>query len=156
MSPERFEPTAMASPPAQRLLSAFYDEIVPLYPGWEPGAGPTAEPEEFVPPGGLFLVAWLDAEAVACGGFKRIAPDIAEIKRLYVAPEARGTGTARRLLHRLEAAAAAAGYVRVRLDTGARQPAALALFLRTGYAEIADYNGNPYASYWLEKELERS
>ena len=41
----------------------------------------------------------------------------------------------------------------VRLDTGANQPAALALFRSSGYREVADYNANPYASYWFEKTL---
>jgi hypothetical protein len=38
--------------------------------------------------------------------------------------------------------------------TGDRQPEALTLFLALGYREIPDYNGNPYATYWMEKSIE--
>jgi hypothetical protein len=41
----------------------------------------------------------------------------------------------------------------VRMDTGARQPASVALFGSAGYEQIADYNGNPVAAYWFEKRL---
>jgi GNAT superfamily N-acetyltransferase len=68
-------------------------------------------------------------------------------------PEARGRGWARRLLTALEDAARELGYRRVRLDTGRLQPAALALYPAAGDREIADYNGNPFASYWGEKDL---
>jgi ribosomal protein S18 acetylase RimI-like enzyme len=53
----------------------------------------------------------------------------------------------------LEDAARALGYERVRLDTGDRQPEAFALFQSLGFREIPDYNGNPGASYWMEKDL---
>lgn len=60
---------------------------------------------------------------------------------------------ARRLLGALEDAALELGWRTVRLDTGDRQPEALALFRSAGYREIPDYNANPYASYWFAKSL---
>ncbi|MEA2272469.1 MAG: hypothetical protein QOI98_1177, partial [Solirubrobacteraceae bacterium] len=75
------------------------------------------------------------------------------IKRMYVLPEARSRGHARRLLVALEDAARALGYARVRLDTGREQPHAQALYESAGYRTIPDYNDNPYASYWGEKDL---
>ena len=72
---------------------------------------------------------------------------------MYVVPEARSRGHARRLLYALEDAARELGYVRVRLDTGPLQPHARALYESEGYREIPDYNDNPYASFWGEKEL---
>ena len=151
----RIEPSD--SPAAMELLSAFTAEIAGLYPGWTPASGPSATPADFEPPGGAFVVAYLReggrGRAVACGGLKRLDGEAAEVKRVYVAPEARGQGLARRLLARLEAAAREAGYSVVRLDTGAAQPDALHLFRSAGYAEIGDYNGNPYARYWFEKRL---
>ena len=72
---------------------------------------------------------------------------------MYVMPERRGEGLARMLLTALEDAARDLGYVRVRLDTGRHQHAALRLYPSAGYLEIDDYNGNPYASYWAEKRL---
>ena len=73
---------------------------------------------------------------------------------MYVTPAARGLGVGRRLLEELEAAAREMGYHRLRLDTGARQPDALGLFRTAGYEEIEDYNGNPFAAHWLEKDLD--
>ena len=57
-------------------------------------------------------------------------------------------------MQRLEQEARARGYDRLRLDIGDRQPEAMALYRRLGYSEIPDYNGNRYASHWLEKRLE--
>ena len=84
---------------------------------------------------------------------KRLDERTAEIKRVYVTPEARGSGVARALMSQLERAALEAGYQTVRLDTGAKQPASVALFNSMGYEPIADYNGNPVAAYWFEKRL---
>jgi GNAT superfamily N-acetyltransferase len=138
---------------ATTLLAAFTEDIVDRYPTWTPASGPSAHPSEFVPPEGLFVVAYRDQAPVGCGGFKRIEDQRAEIKRLYVGRAGRRGGLARRILEHLETAAREAGFVAVRLDTGNQQPEALALFRSTGYQEIADYNQNPFASYWFEKPL---
>ena len=65
----------------------------------------------------------------------------------------RAVGRNRALLNRLERVAREAGYEIVRLDTGAKQPASVALFKSSGYEQIADYNGNPVAAHWFEKRL---
>lgn len=145
----RAEP--MDGPTASGLLGAFADEIGERYPGWNPGIGPSADPEEFVHPRGRFLVAYGDGRPVGCGGVKRLDEDTGEVKRLYVVPDARGRGVARKLLGGLEEAARELGWRTVRLDTGDGQPDALALFRSAGYEEIPDYNANPYARYWFEK-----
>ena len=147
----RLEP--IDSPAARRLLAGFTAEIAGLYPGWNPSSGPSATAADFEPPRSAFVVAYRDGRAVACAGLKRLTDRAAEIKRVYVAPEARRTGVAGRLLRYLEHHALDSGCAVVRLDTGDRQPAALALFRNAGYHQIADYNGNPYASYWFEKRL---
>ncbi|HEV2724526.1 MAG TPA: GNAT family N-acetyltransferase [Thermoleophilaceae bacterium] len=147
------EQQPLGAPGAASLLEAFAAEIAELYPGWNPAVGPSAAPEDFDASTGTFLVAYAGERAVGCGGLKRLEQRRAEIKRLYVAPAARGGGVARRILRGLELAARARGYDSVRLDTGARQPAALALFRSAGYLAIADYNANPFASHWLEKQL---
>jgi GNAT superfamily N-acetyltransferase len=140
-------------PAGHALLTAFVEEIAPLYPGWAPEVGPSATVEELSPPGGLFLIAYAEELPVGCGGIKRLSETAAELKRLYVAPEARNRGLAHTLLAALEDGARHAGYRVVRLDTGANQPAALELFRSVGYSEIDDYNRNPHASYWFEKAL---
>lgn len=140
-------------PVVAMLLAAFEAELAEVYNGFDPAAGPSATAADFSPPAGVFVVIWEAGTPVAGGGVKRYAPDCGEIKRMYVEPAARSRGHARRLLGALEDAARELGYRRVRLDTGARQPHARALYGSAGYAEIADYNGNPYASFWFEKAL---
>lgn len=137
----------------RRLVAAFHEEVIDLYPFWTPSIGPTADPHEFEPPSGRFFVVYARGRPVGCGGFKRLDDRTAEIKRMYVRRELRGRGLARAILERLEMAARGAGYSHVRLDTGDRQPDALHLYRSAGYGEIPDYNGNPAASYWFEKAL---
>ena len=139
--------------PGRTLLAAFEREIASRDPGWDATQKPTARPEEIGPPLGRFLVAYVDGEPAGCGALKRLDERAAEIKRVYVAPAARGGGIARRLLVALEDAAKELGYVRVRLDTGARQPDAVALFRSSGYEEIEAYNENVFAAHWFEKRL---
>jgi pimeloyl-ACP methyl ester carboxylesterase/GNAT superfamily N-acetyltransferase len=140
-------------PAAQILVPAYVDEIRAMYPDWTPDVPPRLTPKDVEPPEGRWLVAYRGRQPVGCAALKRLDDDTAEIKRVYVAPEARGTGVARALLARLEAIARMIGYITVRMDTGARQPASVALFGSAGYEQIADYNGNPVAAYWFEKRL---
>ena len=79
-----------------------------------------------------FFVAHGDAGAVGCGGVALFA-DLAEVKRMYVRPAARGQGVADALLGRIEAAVRAAGLVRLCLETGDRQLAALRVYARAGF-----------------------
>jgi GNAT superfamily N-acetyltransferase len=139
--------------PGASLLAAFIDEIAGLYPGWDPSQSPSAEPDELAAPNGSFLVAYLDGVPVGCGAFKRLDPETCEVKRVYVSPEARGSGVARRMLAALEDGARELGFRRVQLDTGANQEGAAVLFRSAGYAPIDDYNANPWATYWFEKDL---
>jgi GNAT superfamily N-acetyltransferase len=111
---------------------------------------------EMAPPGGTFVVVFEDGVAVAGGGLRRLEDGVAEIKRMFVLPVARRRGHGRRVLGALEAAAAELGYRRVRLDTAQSMAAAMALYRAAGYREVADYNGNSYASFWGEKELRTS
>ena len=113
----------------------------------------TVTPAEMVPPRGAFVLIEEDGRALAGGGVRRLSDGVAEIKRMFVLPEARGRGLGRRLLDALEAAAADLGYARVRLDTAASMPVAREMYRRAGYREIEDYNGNSYAAFWGEKVL---
>lgn len=140
-------------PDALALTEAMVGEIVAAYGPDTPGRTPTATPDELSPPGGIYVVLYEGGRAVAGGGVKRLSLDMGEIKRMYVVPEARSRGLARRLLEELEAAARDLGYQRVRLDTGVKQPHARALYESAGYASIANYNDNHYASFWGEKAL---
>jgi len=142
-------------PPASELLAAMVREMNEMYDGTIDGRDtPAATPPDFrAARRGAFLVGFVDGEAVCAGGIKRLDDEVAEIKRMYVVPGARSRGLGRALLTALEDAARELGYARARLDTGARQPGARALYLSAGYREIADYNDNPYAAFWGEKAL---
>jgi GNAT superfamily N-acetyltransferase len=139
---------------AVRLVEAMVTEMEALYdlPAGT-GLGLSAPPADFSPPGGAFLVVYEEGKPVAGGGIKRDEDGVAEIKRMYVAPGARRRGLGRRLLDALEEEARSLGYARIRLDTGARQPEARAMYERAGYHAVDDYNGNPQASFWGEKVL---
>ena len=73
---------------------------------------------------------------------------------MYVVPEARGHGVAGVLLRALEDEGRRLGYAIARLDTGPHQPHAQRLYERAGYRSIANFNQNPFASFWGEKRLE--
>jgi GNAT superfamily N-acetyltransferase len=139
---------------AVRLVDAMVTEMDQLY-GQAPGGGvgSGASPSDFTPPTGAFLVIYAGGKPVAGGGLKRDEDGVAEIKRMYVVPEARRQGLGRQLLEALEDRARELGYARIRLDTGARQPHAQAMYERAGYHPIDNYNGNSMASFWGEKIL---
>jgi GNAT superfamily N-acetyltransferase len=105
------------------------------------------------PPSGVFLVARLDGRAVGCGGLKRVAPDLAEIKRLWTDPAARRMGVARKILAALENEARRAGAKTVRLDTNRVLHEAKALYFSLGYREVAPFNDEPVAHHWFAKDL---
>ncbi len=142
--------------PGATLLAEYYSEVARRYPDWSPSKGSTASNAEMSPPAGRFLVAYLDGWPVGCGTVRRVDDATAEIKRMYVRPSGRGRGVGRRLLAQLEAAAREIGYARVVLDTGERMPEAQALYRSSGYREVDDYNGNPWAAVWFEKRLQPS
>jgi GNAT superfamily N-acetyltransferase len=145
----RREPAS--SPAARALLAAMEEEMLALYS--MPGMPTSASSAELEPPTGAYVVGWEDGRPVAGGGLKRLEPEVAEIKRMYVVPDARGRGIARGLLAAIEDTARELGYARVQLDTGASQPHARALYESAGYRDRPDYNDNPYAAYWGEKVL---
>lgn len=103
-------------------------------------------PEHFVPPQGVFVVAYLDGAPVACGGWRAkdsggagLEDGDAELKRMFVVPTARGKGLARAVLRHLENSAAEAGRVRAILETGTEQPEAVALYASEGYLPITKF-----------------
>ena len=141
------------APDALALVDAMWREVLEAYPRISGATTPSATPQDFSPPGGCFVALYEGDRAVAGGGIKRLDDGVGEIKRMYVVPDARGRGLARELLGALEAAARDLGYTRVRLDTGAEQPHAEALYRSAGYVDIEDYNDNAYASFWGEKAI---
>ena len=123
----------------QRLAAAQQAELRARYDGGqEPGTPPSATDVAVV------LVARDPAgEAVACGALRPLGGRVGEIKRMHVVPAWRGRGVSRVVLAGLEAAARDRGWTTLRLETGPRQPEAIALYEGAGYRPIAAFG--PYA-----------
>ncbi|MGE2733560.1 GNAT family N-acetyltransferase [Mycolicibacterium vaccae] len=92
---------------------------------------------EFEPPDGVLLIGLLDGQPVTGGAFRRFDDSTAELKRIWTDARYRRRGCARALVTRLEADIAQAGYRRVYLTTGDRQPEAVALYESLGYTRLA-------------------
>ena len=102
-----------------------------------------------------FLVVRVDGQAVGCGALLLGQPEYAEVKRMYVKPEARRIGVGAAILRELEDLAGGENPTCVRLETGVRQPEALTLYRRAGYVDrgpFGDYPADPL-SVFMEKEL---
>ena len=121
--------------------------------GFDPSVGATALPHEVRPPAGQFFVAYLQGQPIGCGAVKHHADAPAEIKRMWIAPQARGLGIGRRLLETLEACALANGAAVGHMETSAVLTEALALYRSAGWVEVSAFNDEPFADYWLEKSL---
>ena len=148
---ERFD-----SDTARGLAESLEAELLDTYDG-VPGSGGLPDASIFeLSNGGSFLVGWADGEAVACGGIARYDEATAEIRRMYVVPEARGRGLSRRLLAALEDEARALGYSLVRLETGNLQAAAIGLYVSAGFGPIPRYGpfANDPKSVCFEKQLQ--
>jgi GNAT superfamily N-acetyltransferase len=119
--------------PGRTLVAALLDELRAIY-GEEDEDAPS--PDDLARPKGVFLVASRDGEVVGCGGIKHFADGIGEVKRMYVVPAARRTGVARAVLAEVEAEARRRGYREIRLETGLKQPEAIALYQSAGFELI--------------------
>jgi putative acetyltransferase len=138
---------------ATTLIAALTQEMARLYPD-EDGSG-NFTPADVLVPRSAFLVGMWSGQPVACGAYRPMSSDIAEIKRMYLEPDYRGRGLARRILQELESRARLDGYLLARLETGILQPAAIRLYERAGYHRIESYGiyeGNP-RSVCFEKGL---
>ena len=140
----RLVPTPLSAPEARALELACSDDIRIRYGSDEPEEPLHAAP--FSPPSGAFVVAYLevdggDAAPVGCAGIRPVPdePAACELKRMFVAPEARGRGIARALLERLEEEAVSLGYSAMWLETGTEQPEAIALYESHGFDPIAGF-----------------
>jgi putative acetyltransferase len=107
----------------------------------------------------IFLLAFLDTRPVGCGGIA-FEPDFAELKRMYVRPDARGRGVAQAILARLEAEASRKGIARITLETGDAQSAAIRFYERAGFKRcgpFGDYVAMPppaiECSVFLDKTI---
>ncbi len=143
-----------AAEDAQRCIAAYVAELNRRSErGYDPANGVSAEPHELNPPAGLFLVAYRRGDAVGCGGVKHHPGAPSEIKRMWVAENARGLGIARRLLAALEGDARRSGASIATIETSGTLFEAIALYRSVGYVEVAPFNDEPFADHWFAKTL---
>lgn len=149
----RIERLPITHPDAMLLVEAVQEEYVLRYGGRDESP---IDPSDFEDPRGRFFVGYLDGVPVATGAWRRSTVEAfgtsrtAEIKRMYVVPAAQRQGHARRMLAHLETTAAAAGIEALVLETGLKQPEAIALYLACGYEPV------PGFGYYCGSDLSRT
>jgi putative acetyltransferase len=147
------------NPDLHRLIDKLDEGLLQLYPaegifGVDFGDPKVADM--------VFCVAYIGQQAVGCGALRPLGAEAAglaaELKRFFVDAAYRRRGIAKRLLDFLEQQASAMGFETILLETGPKQPEAIALYRQFGYLEIesyGDYAGCPH-SYCMEKQLTQS
>jgi len=134
------------------LISALDGYLSSLYP---PSSNHFLDLDQLAQPDIRFFVARREGAPLACGAL-RIAADYGEVKRMYVAPAARGAGLGRAILARIESEARREGLQVLRLETGNRQAEALALYRSAGYVDcgpFGEYRPDPLSRF-MEKRLQ--
>jgi len=122
----------------QTLLDAFVQEIRQRY------EEPPADVGHFDPalvaaPKSVFVVARVEGQAVGCGALVPMEDEVVEIKRMFVLPEQRGHGIAKKILDRLQGFAQEFDYDRIRLETGNKQPESIALYGKSGFYRVPNF-----------------
>jgi ribosomal protein S18 acetylase RimI-like enzyme len=112
-----------------------------------------ALPAPYLAPTGALWVAWVEGEALGCVALQEIGPGTAELKRMYVRPQARGRGVGRRLTEHALAAARAQGYARLCLGTRTTAHAAQRLYASIGFRRIAPYRPIEFGDTWFYELL---
>jgi DNA-binding MarR family transcriptional regulator/GNAT superfamily N-acetyltransferase len=143
-----------ASDDARWCIQQYVGELANRFEhGWDPARSIPAEIDDLRPPAGLLMVARRREQPLGCCALKFHAGEPAEVKRMWVAPDARGAGLGRRLLRVVEQQAADAGVSVLRLETNGSLTEAIALYRESGYREVDAFNDEPYAHHWFEKRL---
>ncbi|MBN8900978.1 MAG: GNAT family N-acetyltransferase, partial [Rhodospirillales bacterium] len=148
------EETDPRGPAARHCLGEYYAELARRFPnGFDVSLSRDPEAADMIRPRGVFLLAMSDGLPIGCVGLKGGAAGTAEVKRLWVAPAARGIGLARRLMTAVETAARELDITLLRLDTNRVLTEAMQLYARTGWTEIPRFNDDPYPDAFFEKRL---
>lgn len=142
-------------PAARACMNAYFAELSQRFDdGFDPALSTQVDDEELRQPSGLLLLATLRGEPVGIGGL-RFSGGIADVKRMWVAPLARGIGLGRRILTELERRAAERGVRLLRLETNRTLTEAIGLYKSAGFKEVGAFNDEAYAQHWFEKNLAR-
>lgn len=144
---EYFLYTTINDPRAKVLSDSLLNEYDSRYGTFFNPSGAIAEMQrypasDFSPATGNFLLLIRDEETIGGGGFKFYDENTAEIKRIWTSENHRRQGLAAKVLRELEYQAARQGYTRLYLTTGCRQPEAVALYLKNGYINQFDLEGD--------------
>jgi DNA-binding MarR family transcriptional regulator/GNAT superfamily N-acetyltransferase len=141
-------------PDARWCFEQYFAELGERFnAGFDPALSISAHAYELTFPTGLLLVASLREEPIGCSALKFHENAPVEIKRMWVAPRARGLGLGRRLLLALEHYAREAGVAVLHLETNRVLIEAIQLYRDCGYQEVEAFNDEPYAHHWFEKHL---
>ncbi|WP_298493754.1 helix-turn-helix domain-containing GNAT family N-acetyltransferase [uncultured Maritimibacter sp.] len=145
------------SPEALYCLTEYFAELARRFErGFDVHLSKDPEATSMIAPQGGFFVAMSDGLPIGCGGLKGHWEDATpwgEVKRLWIAPSARGLGLAKRFMTRIEEAARTLGMTTLRLDTNSQLPEAVALYRRLGWTEIDRFNDDPYPDHFFEKHF---
>lgn len=149
-----FEEADYMSDTATKCLSAFAAELSERL-NLEFDLKKAGDPElpQMKHPNGTFVVARLNETPIGCVGVKGNGDCLAEIKRMWIAPAARGLGLARRLMTNAEIAAKKLGISTLRLDTNSTLIEAVGLYRSMGWTEIERFNDDPYPDLFFEKQI---
>ncbi|MFI7597539.1 GNAT family N-acetyltransferase [Actinoplanes sp. NPDC049681] len=148
-------PRPVDAPDTVAVIRSYMVELVDRYYG-------RSMPESLVdqaladePPDdvAVLLVAYREGVPVGCVGLRLAEPPIGEITKMYVRPEARRTGVARRLLAAIDDAARERGLRVLRLDTRTDLTEARALYAACGFREVAGHEKRRFADHFFVKEL---
>lgn len=141
-------------PDARHCIAAYVAELGRVFDtGFDPARSIPATADELRPPAGLLLLARLGSEPLGCAAVKFHGREPAEVKRMWVAPSARGLGLGRRLLGAVEEQARARQVRTLRLETNRALVEAIALYRSAGYEEVPAFNDEPFAHHWFQKRL---
>ena len=139
---------------ARYCLGEYYAELGRRFrQGFDVSLSRDPDAKDMRRPRGTFIVAMSDTLPIGCVGLKGTDHGYAEVKRLWVAPAARGLRLDRRLMDATEDAARGLGITLLRLDTNSALPEAGQLYRSTGWREIPRFNDDPYPDLFFEKRL---
>jgi GNAT superfamily N-acetyltransferase len=152
--PEQTISIVSANPHSQTALTLMEELDRELHSRYPSTSVHSMNPADASQHGGTFAIAFLNWQPAGCGALRPLDALTAELKRVFVKPEARQKGIAKRILAYLESWATELGYGKIRLQTGTRQPESLALYRSAGFYCIPRYG--EYVSDPLSICMEKS
>lgn len=140
---EQFRDVSPEAPELQPIITGLFGEYEARYGDYFSRDAEEELTGWYLAPQGLFIVLERDGEIIATGAYKPFDENTAELKRIWTHASLRRQGLAGRIVRELERRALLAGYSRVYLTTGFRQPEAVKLYLGQGYEPQFDIYRDP-------------